>query len=348
MNLAPSFILYEHAKRPHWGPAVVAWERDGKRGYLFQDGTLRVIASLYYSQFELSKVDPAPLARSFQHHLAQLDIEVAPSTTSRGAATPASIAEQVQLFLAEYPGGFVGNAWQAHVRGVAAKRRLKRHRNAAILDARRELDATRLAGLKDATAQQSLWRDICNMLKQTDLVSFQELRQLEERLPHIEPGLTAALGELLVTRVDDSEFEVRFTRLLRALTVSLGGVAPSWSLLTSLLTLHEPEHHVCVYPTSFAQQARAVKEPSPRSKQPNAVDYARALRIANALRQALGNLGVTPVDLIDVCDFMRVTTSPTARKNLKMRRATSTPAAQTRPSVGALSEPDQLRDQAAA
>ena len=38
----PGDRLYRHSKRKQWGFAVLAWEKEGKRGYQFEDGELRV------------------------------------------------------------------------------------------------------------------------------------------------------------------------------------------------------------------------------------------------------------------------------------------------------------------
>lgn len=326
---------------------MVAWELEDKRGYLFQDGTLRVIASPYYSQFKLSRVDAAPLVRFFQHHLTQLDLDTGSGASSRSVTAPASVEEQAQLFLAEYRGGFAGEAWRSHQRGSGAKRRLKRHRDAVIVDVQRELAVDRLAAATDLVAQQAVWRDLCKTLKQTDLVAVREIRQLEERLPRLDAGLTESLSDLLKTQVQDAEFDARFTHYVKALTALLGGITPSWSLVTSVLALWDPIHHVCVHPTSLAQQASGLQEPALRSKKPVAADYSRALRITHKVREALLGLGLSPVDLLDVHDFMRATTSPAARKSLEALRATPVVSNPPRSDVFA-AETEVSSDQAAA
>src|SRR5688572_12808538 len=50
--------LFQHASRPEWGGALIAWERDGKRGYQFEDGQLRIFTTGHYYLLE-------PIAASF-------------------------------------------------------------------------------------------------------------------------------------------------------------------------------------------------------------------------------------------------------------------------------------------
>ena len=40
--------LFAHTSRKDWGVGVLAWEADGKRGYLFENGEERTMANGYF------------------------------------------------------------------------------------------------------------------------------------------------------------------------------------------------------------------------------------------------------------------------------------------------------------
>ena len=48
----PGLRLFRHSKRPQWGIAALVWELNGKRGYQFSDGKLRVFKQGFYGLFE--------------------------------------------------------------------------------------------------------------------------------------------------------------------------------------------------------------------------------------------------------------------------------------------------------
>src|SRR5690606_26156746 len=45
-------VVYQHTKRAQWGLAALVWERDGKRGYRFEDGSERVFREGFYHLLE--------------------------------------------------------------------------------------------------------------------------------------------------------------------------------------------------------------------------------------------------------------------------------------------------------
>ena len=45
--------LYRHVKRPEWGVAMIAWERNGTRAYQFEDGKLRKFPEAFpYQEYQ--------------------------------------------------------------------------------------------------------------------------------------------------------------------------------------------------------------------------------------------------------------------------------------------------------
>jgi len=47
-NESRSPSLFAHKNRKDWGVGVLAWEADGKRGYLFDNGEERTMASGFF------------------------------------------------------------------------------------------------------------------------------------------------------------------------------------------------------------------------------------------------------------------------------------------------------------
>lgn len=328
--------LYEHIKRPEWGTALLTWEREGRRGYLFEDGTLRVIAEAYYDQLKLSQAAEGPLSETFQRHLAQMDL-ANPRGTSRSrkqAETYFTIDEQAQLFLGQHHGGFAGDDWQTKHRGRDAGRRLKRHRDAAVEDAKKVLHPEVLTEAQTNNGHVQLWGSLLEMLQRTDLLSSKEVQALKQKAHAADEPLTQALG-LLLRAVDDDvddPFDDRFSGLLKELGRVFGNKCLTWALPTSLLALYAPKKHFCVQPTSLGRQAKWLKQPPLRSQKPNAADYARARSLARDIEEHLDQLGIAPTDLLDVCDFVRATTSPTSRKRMSVLH--DSPLGDAAPGVG--------------
>jgi hypothetical protein len=76
-----------------------------------------------------------------------------------------------------------------------------------------------------------------------------------------------------------------------------------------------------VQPTSFREQARWLAPRLARDRIPSAAAYRQYLEMTRLLAKQLGEAGAPPFDLLDVVDFIRLTTSPTARKAMLARKA---------------------------
>jgi hypothetical protein len=191
--------IYEHTKRTDWGVALLAWERGEKRGFLFEDGVLRVIAEPYYHLMKPSEVDQASLSRAFQQQLSQMSLARAKGLvdSNQDASPFFTVEEQARLLVGQFPEGFSGPTWHEQHRGEGASKRLKRHRDPAIVQARKSLDSNQLARAVTERTHEDLWRDICGILRATDLVAPRELKALEQRLPRVDRNLTLALAALL-------------------------------------------------------------------------------------------------------------------------------------------------------
>ena len=315
----PTF--YTHSKRPEWGAAVVAWEQRDKRGYLFEDGTVRVIAQRFYPLMVPAEESAVQLLDVLKSHLSRLKISFAADTSSKpDAERTISLHDQLVLLNQDYEGGFSGSSWRLHMRGQGAPRRLKRHRDPAIADARAVLD---VSVLDDALGRQSYatwWGRVADMLERTDLVSAREVKSLGARAPAAHRAITLELRDLLATaRESADESAAQLTRFAREFERFLGGPA-SWPLATVFLALAAPDQHICVRPANLRRLAHWTSRTALRSSRPNGADYARVLDVVRDLRTQLEQLGAPPIDLMDMYDLLRVTTVSSAEKRMLASR----------------------------
>ena len=316
-----SLPMYQHEKRPAWGLAILAWERGDKRGYLFEDGSLRVIGQPYYHFMKLSQADVGTLSSAFRQQLAQLKRAKA-GAHDRKSQTLFTIEEQAQFLVGQFAGGFAGEEWQRrHRADPGKKQQLKRHRDAALAAAQAVLDPKKVARAISDHAHVELWTEICELLRSTDLLTPRDLAALEKKIPAADRSLTIALAGVLhadAGKEAANDFGDRFTVLVRELTALLRK-PPSWPLATSLLALYAPKRWLAVHPTSLRQQSKWMNE-TPIRANPNAADYERANTTARNLFQHLEQLGLAPTDLFDVYDFVRTTTTSAAKKHLEAQR----------------------------
>jgi hypothetical protein len=330
------FAVFQHKKRRQWGFGIIAWEQTHKRGYLFEDGQLRVISEQFYSL--MREVDQPP--HEVQQALATLRPRVkAASVDDRYRATPRpsakaiSFDDQFAIFRAEYPDGFADQAWTDQQRGTGATKLVARHRDPAISKA-----AARLGGpeLRARLAQQQfrpITDDVVAVLRQTDLVPSAEIAELKTGDDGRRQALATAVCELLHGQ---AAFGTRFDRFVAAFERAFGRF-PSWQLATALPALTHPSDHICVRPTSFREQARALAPRLSLTKEPSSSSYAHCLSMAVLISSKLTERAQPPRDLMDVYDFMRLTTRPAGKRllaTLKSKRQAPPAAAEMRPLSG--------------
>jgi hypothetical protein len=73
---------------------------------------------------------------------------------------------------------------------------------------------------------------------------------------------------------------------------------------------------------------------------PNGNDYTPLLEMAQELRLQLDQPGAAPTDLMDVCDFIRVSTTPAAERQMLAQRASAHSLLPDRPSESAAEDGD--------
>jgi hypothetical protein len=295
--------LYRHKKRPEWGVAILAWEKDDRRAYQFEDGRLRKFRKGYYSLLEsvdeLERRSPETVAKSLEHAI----------ETNRGKEAPkvlepvASFKAQIELFLELYPKGFQDAKWISDHRDEPSGRTLKRHRDPAVREIQEALAADRCATLLAEDAHTDLAEAAVEILAGTSLVALKHVKVLQ-RLDEPEARkLAESIADLFH---GEGDYDPRYKQHLEVLTELYGG-RPSWRLATALPALMFPQEQVCVRRSAFMRQAAVVAPKARYSRLARASSYRNFRRGAFAVRKRLQAAGHEPRDLLDVHDFIWAT-----------------------------------------
>lgn len=322
---APSNLpaLHQHKKRKEWGLAILAWERPGKRAYLFEDGELRIIAEGFFSliqEVDRPRSEVEALCMRLGTDLKAIHgAREAASTTARTSDPVIRFDDQMSFFRSKFPQGFAGDKWTKKQRGKGAKKRLKRHRDAAVEEARQKLSRERLDELLVQLQYRPIWNDVVEVLDNADLVPAAQLKNLDSDVAEDWRALAIAVRDLLW---EDGSYEAHFDRFLKTFRATFKKPAP-WQLATALSALVHPEEHVCIRPSSFREQAKSMAPRLPMGKTPNASAYARFASMAKTVRDKLESDGLAPRDYLDVYDFVRITLTPKAQKQLRALAAAS-------------------------
>lgn len=295
--------LYRHEKRDQWGVALFVWERDGKRAFRFADGEVRVFKKGFY---EMMIPAPTPSDGSADELRALI---LAGGSGKKGEIIP-SVSDQLVLFLAEYPNGFAGDTWQDTHRGqhVEGSRRLKRHRDLSIADAREQLSHERITELLSTGNHTGIRDALVEVLAATDLVPGAQVNALRETRPTRELSLAI---QAISLDPENANFKALQTALVTA-----QGPANSWQILTAPLSLLAPSKHICVRPNALMAQGKIVMLRFTAPKITEA-GYQRFQEVVRFVQDELTTLGHAPGDLLDMHDFMAITLRPGARAELE-------------------------------
>jgi hypothetical protein len=305
--------VFRHSGKPEWGGAVIAWEREGKRGYQFEDGQLRVFTSAYYHLLAAEDVSIDRVQKLLQ--LIRRSDPAAPSNVPALVAGAPTLDEQIAYFLRSNPGGFAAERWQREKRGGSG-RALKRHRDPVIAMAQQQLTHENLASWLDDQREADGVRTLSNLLARTDLVSSVQVQQLASLLPNRSRVVLTGLRDLLF---GEGPAAADFMHWVQALARGTGR-APGWNLATAPLALLRPSEHICVHRTSFLVQAASMAPQLRLAGVPNGAEYARLLAVAERVRVGLSEADAAPADLFDVYDFVLYTVRPEARAEMAARR----------------------------
>lgn len=313
--------FYQHTRRPEWGLAVLAWERDGKRAYLFEGGMLKVLAEPFFELMQPT-TEPVENGESIVQRLAKhLEANDAIRTSTRASLPPSvSLQDQLGLLRGEYEGDFAGNDWQEKVRGIGQQRRLKRHRNPAVEQARNDLSQAQLEAYGNDKKYVEAWTALVEVMSASDLAPPKQVEALRKRVDRANQQSVEVLSTLLYGDVPFAECFDAFIKELRRVL----GATPSWELATAVLTLVHPEVHVCVRKTSFQKQAELRLTSVSNIQRPNSAGYMSCLELATTLQEDLKRAGAKPEDLLDIHDFVKLTTTPSALRRMQaVQRAVS-------------------------
>lgn len=299
--------LYQHSMKPGWGVALMAWERDGKRGYQFEDGKLRVIKKGFYHL--LRQIDRP--ADETETALRDLNLKLGRRRASkRLGADRVSIplADQIVYFRRLFPKGFQGVKWAKKHRGIDAKKRLKRHRDPIIADAAALADRAALEARVEAGDALSVIRQLTALLEDTDMVTRAQLKGIDRVNEPLAAQLVSALINLMW---GTDELDKRFNRWVGALGRVLHS-KPRWQLATVISALMAPREHVCVKRSVFVKQAAWMAPSLQISTAPTGAIYVRLIEMSKLLDNKLAEHGLRVRDLIDVYDFVNATLRPKA------------------------------------
>lgn len=303
-------LLYRHTKREKWGVAVFLWERDEKRAFRFSDGEVRVFKKGFYELM-------VPAKPPGDGSAAKLRAQVKAAAGGKKVEILPTVGDQLLLLLKDYPKGFVGEPWRKKHRGSG--RRLKRHRDPAVAEAKELLDVETLQKSHDAGDYAANLERLIKLLAGTDLVPSAHVKKLQTTQP------TEDLSAALIETAKDPENAT--VRRLQAALVGARGPANSWQVLTAPLALLAPQRHICIRPSVFAYQGKIVMPRFTPPKRANEASYQRYLDVARHVEDELAALGHSPVDMLDLYDFVWTTLRPGAREELeKIRDSDRTPA----------------------
>ncbi len=304
--------LYRHSRKPEWGLAILAWERNGRRAFQFEDGELRKIRKGYYDLLEPVE-DPDGTLEGVRAGLKKRVAVGRGDRPAPGTLEPVcSFRQQVDLFTRLYPGGFQDPAWIEDKRGSTDGPSLKRHREPAVAAARKALDPERAGGLLESDGHGEVADSLADVLTGTDLVPLSHVKLLrrlepEEKAEYAELSFALAHGE--------APFEDRFRAHLGFLTGILGG-RPSWRVATALPALLHPAREVAVRRSAFLRQAGSIAPTGSYARKPRVPAYRSFRRMSRQVRSRLEEMGHEPTDFLDVHDFIWATLRKSALDHL--------------------------------
>jgi hypothetical protein len=299
--------LFAHSRRTDWGLAVLKDESDGKRRYLFEDGQERTVAR-GFEQLMLRVEEPSVEQHATLARLQKLLARGARASAAHGMVDPSAFDDQVTRLKQTYPEGLADSGWASEMRGEGAEQRSRKHRQAAIDEAKEQLSQQALDALLSSQKYAEVVERLIALLKKTDLVSGPQLTlKTNGGDPHRE--LAIALRECLYGA---APYPVRLDRYIAALATAFGA-HPRWELATALSSLVQPTEHVAVEPASFRRQLKSLATKRTIATKPTSADYATCLTVARNTGKKLAEHGEAPRDLFDVRDFMVFTLAKPAR-----------------------------------
>ena len=302
--------LYRHSKRPEWGVAMIAWERNGTRAYQFEDGKLRKFPEAFYKMLQPAD-DLGDRTGHIRKNLRRV-IEAGDGDSDRSvidAVCPFS--DQVDLFTSLYPKGFQDPEWiEDHRKTEGAD--LKRHRNPTVAEAKETLAADRMKEEIAEGAYEDLADGIADLLQRTDLVPVSHAKAIRGLEPEEKEEYVEAVNTLLH---GEGRYEERFKGWIDTLT-KLFDEAPNWRIATTIPGIFYPETHTVVRRSAYVRQAGSIAPTARYSRRAKVSAYKNFRRVALSARERLAAAGHEPRDLLDVYDFVWTTLRTSALDHL--------------------------------
>jgi hypothetical protein len=303
--------LYRHSQKPEWGLALLAWERNGRRAFQFEDGNFRKIQEGYYDLLDpVEESDGSVTA-------VRANLQAAVRARRDGSEQKVEKAvctfeQQMALFTKLYPKGFADPQWKADKRGSASGSDLKRHREPSLVAMKEALDLSRAGSLIEEGSHGEVTESILDVLAGTNLVPLSHVKNLrrlddEESSEYAEAAFRLAHGE--------GSFDERFRAYLVVLGRLLAG-RPSWRIATALPALLFPQEEVAVRRSAFIRQAGSIAPTGNYSRKARATSYRSFRRMAGKVRDRLDKAGHEPADFLDVHDFIWTTLRKSALDHL--------------------------------
>jgi hypothetical protein len=304
-------LLYRHSQKPEWGLALLAWERNGRRAYQFEDGNLRKIQEGYYDLLDpVEELDDSVSA-------VRANLQAAVRARRDGSdqkvqQAVSTFEQQVALFTKLYPKGFADPRWKADKRGSVSGSALKRHREPSLAAMKEALDPSRAGSLIEEGSQGEVTESILDVLAGTNLVPLSHVKNLRR----LDEGESSEFAEAAFEFAHgEGSFDDRFRAYLVVLARLLGG-RPSWRIATALPALLHPQEEVAVRRSAFIRQAGSIAPTGNYSRKARATSYRSFRRMAWKVRDRLKGAGQEPQDFLDVHDFIWTTLRKSALDHL--------------------------------
>lgn len=302
--------LFRHVKRPEWGVAIMAYEREGARAFQFEDGNLRKIRKGYYKLMEEAD-DLGERAAHIRKNLVRVVQADEGDADHTVVDAVAPFSEQVELFTRLYPKGFKDPEWIEDHRTTDGAA-LKRHRTPISEEAREALSAARCAEAIEGKEHQEFAEVVADILARTDLVPISHAKALRGLEPEEKARYVESVADLLH---GGRPYGERFKDYLTTLKAILGE-RPSWRIATALSGLVHPQNHVVVRRSAFLRQAGSIAPTARYSRRATVASYKNYRRVGMGVRERLAALGHDPRDLLDVYDFVWTTLRTSALDHL--------------------------------
>ena len=311
-------VLYQHARRPQWGLAILCGEDKTSRTFQFQDGRTRTFKEGWYQLMEPVEVEEDETNSIADNLSKAMDRQITRSRIMERAKKEGrnifTVSDQIALFRKQYPEGFTDPRYIEEVReGGGGGRRRKKNRQAGIEHAQTTLSLEALDSLIGEYNYRAVYEAAIAVLSKTDIASTStDVRPLRRLPDELIPEFAVTLRDLLY---GEDSYQDRFGGYL-ALLEDHEETRPTWPMATVLQGLVHPQEHYCIKPSVFRQQARWLAPELSYSPTPSADRYEQYRAMAEDLKVRLSRGGLEPVDNLDIYNFIWETMRPGVRKDL--------------------------------